>query len=76
MSDKPHQPVNIVTPEEYGKNLAQIQAVKAYITEMERANEVGRESYESELLRKIREGEEALYEPVLLPEISFLITTF
>jgi len=64
MSDKPLPPVSIVTPEEYGRNLAQIQAAKAYIAEMERTNEAGRESYESELLRKIREGQEALYEPV------------
>src|SRR6266568_3478960 len=64
MSDKPLQPVSIVTPEDYGRNLAQIQAAKVYIAEMERTNEAGRESYESELLRKVREGQEALYEPV------------
>lgn len=56
--------MGIVTPEEYGRNLAQIQAAKAYIAEMERTNEAGREGYESELLRKVREGQEALYEPL------------
>jgi len=51
--------VNIVTPDEYGRNRAQIQAVKAYIERFENDNEAGREQYETELLRKVREGEEA-----------------
>jgi len=51
--------VNVVTPDEYGRNRAQIQAAKAYIERMESENEAGRAQYETELLRKVREGEEA-----------------
>jgi hypothetical protein len=51
--------VNVVTPEEYGQKRAQIEAAKAYLERIEIENEAGRANYESELLRKIREGEEA-----------------
>lgn len=54
------------TPEEYTLNLARIQQAKAFIAQLEAQNEAGREHYEAELRRKIRDGEEALYDHLAL----------
>ena len=51
--------VNVINPEEYGRKRAQILAAKAYLERLENDNEAGRAHYESELLQKVREGEEA-----------------
>jgi hypothetical protein len=57
MDDKTlHQLANRVN---VGQKRAQIEAAKAYLERIEIENEAGRANYESELLRKIREGEEA-----------------
>jgi hypothetical protein len=63
---------NSLSPEEYTQNLTRIQQAKAFIARMEAQNEVGREHFEAELRRKIREGEEARYERLALYESHFV----
>jgi len=63
---------NPLSPEEYTQNLTRIQHAKAFIARMEAQNEVGREHFEAELRKKIREGEEARYERLALYESHFV----
>lgn len=45
--------------EEYERKRVQIEAARAFLEQMENENEVARAKYEAELLKKVREGDEA-----------------
>ncbi|KAF9534567.1 hypothetical protein CPB83DRAFT_202692 [Crepidotus variabilis] len=50
---------DVVSPEEYTRNAAQIEQAKLFLAQLEAKNETGRQNFQEELMRKIQEGDQA-----------------